>query len=173
METEITLWLVLTAMGVSIALVWAFLDARKSSGINRRQELLHRWANEAGLALTSVEPIAGGLMGFDSVQGVLLVLLPEGYRPKCNIIRLADVASSMVLTMYKVLRTATSNLYTLSKLIDKVALQFHFVNGDQPLLIPFYCARHQKVDSLPEREARAREWHQFLVSQEEEQSDRA
>lgn len=163
----------MTAIGVGIAGVWVFLDQRKSARVAGRQQLLHRLAGEAGLSLTSEESIAGGLMGFDSTQEVLLVLRFEGRRPLSYTVRLADVASCMVLTVYKVLPTATTNLYSLNKLVDQVALQFHFRADAPPVLVPFYSARHHTVADLPGREARVRSWHRFLAGRQEEMSNRA
>lgn len=173
MATEITLWLVMTAIGVGIAGLWAFLDHRKSTRIAGRQQLLHRLAEKAGLSLTGEESIAGGLMGYDSAQGTLLVLQFEGGRPLWYTLPLADVVSCMVLTVYKVLPTAITNLYSINQQIDQVALQLEFGNGEAPALLPFYSARHHSLAELPEQEARARKWHRFLTDRQEEMGNRA
>lgn len=173
MATEITLWLVMTAIGVGIAGLWAFLDHRKSTRTADRQQLLHRLAEKAGLSLAGEEPIAGGLMGFDSTEGTLLVLQFEGGRTVWYTLPLEDVVSCMVLTIYKVLPTATTNLYSINKQIDQVALQLEFGNGEAPTLLPFYSARHHALAELPRQEARAREWHRLLTDWPEEMGNRA
>jgi hypothetical protein len=174
MTTEALLGLVMAAGGVSLALLWVLADRRKKSRRGQRFALLRGLGEASGLSLTSQELLAGGVLGFDAAKKVLLVLQFEGTRYDWYTIHLEEVTSCLVLTIYRVLPTATTNIYSINESIGEVVLQFQFSNGDPPVSVPFYSARHHRVDELPELESKVRSWQHFLSKLlENSQSDRA
>lgn len=172
MTTELIVSIVMAALGVGSALVWVWFDRHRKGRPGRWYATLRRLGEAAGLSLTSQEVIAGGVMGLDMGRRVLLVVLFNGPRHQWFTIPLAETTSCMVLTLYQVQPTATTNIYTINESIDQVVLQFHFKNGDPPVAVPFYSARHHSVAELPAQEAKIRGWQHFL-SKLLEQSDRA
>ncbi|HEY1115761.1 MAG TPA: hypothetical protein VGE66_19490, partial [Chitinophagaceae bacterium] len=140
----------------------------------RQYRILQQAGAENGLSFTSQEKIAGGLMGFDNLGKVLLVLQFDGKRPSWHTIHLASVSACTVFTAYSVQPTAVTNLYSLGESVEEVVLQFEFTDGRPPAAIPFYHVRHHPVAALPELEHKVRSWQQFLSKLlEQEHLDRA
>jgi hypothetical protein len=161
---------IVIAGGLILILVIIILILVSINNNNRKKtvmELVDRF-NESGrrnnLSFTQKEMMENFIIGLDEIRMKLFVLRNESSQYDFQVIDLKEIKSCSKKKVYKSVNMGTIKKERFENHIDKIVLQFDFLDNRAPIQIAFYESGEDHVFKMPELERKAGSWA-VIVSQ--------
>jgi len=156
-------------VGGLILLLAIIIGALVSINNNQRKkktlELASRF-NELGeknyLSFTHKEVIENFIIGLDQLRMKLFALRKAGDRYDFQVIDLKEIRSCSKKKIYKSINMGTVKKENYENYIDKIVLQFDFLDNRDPVQIAFYESNGSLSD-IPELERKVTNWITILT----------
>ena len=156
-------------VGGLILLLAIIIGALVSINNNQRKkktlELASRF-NELGeknyLSFTHKEVIENFIIGLDQLRMKLFALRKAGDQYDFQVIDLKEIRSCSKKKIYKSINMGTVKKENYENYIDKIVLQFDFLDNRDPVLIAFYESNGGLSD-IPELERKVTNWITILT----------
>ena len=139
------------------------------SNHNRKKnaiELVNRfneWGERNNLSFTHKELMENFTIGLDEFRKILFVLKKAGSKYDSQVIYLKDVKSCSKKKVNRTINIGTSKKERYENQIDKIVLEFEYLDNKSPMQISFYELGGNHLLEMPELEAKAASWVTILT----------
>ena len=123
--------------------------------------------NELGeknnLSFTQKEMMENFVIGLDELRMKLFMLRKAGNQYDFQLVNLREIKSCLKKKIYQSINIGTEKKEKYVNYLDKIVLQFDFVDNREPLQIAFYASSGDNPLQLPELEQKANSWVAILT----------
>ena len=123
---------------------------------------LRKLGSTFNLSFSSQDILSNKIIGLDGIKRKLLVAEKNNELNPPYIIELAKVTAITVKKIYNSIKAGELKTRRIKEFLESILLQFQYGNEKDPIVLPFYERKINKIHDLPRLEKKARNWQMIL-----------
>jgi len=119
-------------------------------------------AKSCRLSFSKHDILGSKILGLDMLKRKLLYLQQNNNKPSCVVIDLKDIESCTIKKQYSSIEAGGLEKRGLHEYIKTISLELGFKNDSSVIGIPLFDNKNDKIQNLPELEAKAKGWETYV-----------